>query len=92
MATSSKRKRLLDAYRFIGFRPLEPLQGVFADPKARVITLVRRSKKRPVACADAHTKVGTIARCGGYAISRAERIGFIWSSRFGGCGAEVAKQ
>ena len=46
MATSRKRKRLLDAYRFPGFRPLEEVRGVFGDPKARVIILVRRSKKR----------------------------------------------
>jgi hypothetical protein len=45
MATSRKRKRLSDAYRFDGFRPLEELDGVFGDPFARVITLVRPSKK-----------------------------------------------
>jgi hypothetical protein len=46
MTTSRKRKRLSDAYRFEGFRPLEELHGLFGDPVARVITLVRRSKKR----------------------------------------------
>jgi hypothetical protein len=45
MATSHKRKRLLDAYRFPGFRLLEKTRGVFGDPKARVVTLVSRSKK-----------------------------------------------
>ena len=40
MATSRKRKRLLDAYRFAGFRPLEGVRGVFGDSKARIITLV----------------------------------------------------
>jgi hypothetical protein len=45
MATSSKPKRLADAYRFPGFQPRAMLRGVFGDRKARVITLVRRSKK-----------------------------------------------
>lgn len=45
MATTRKRKRLLDAYNFPGFRPLETVKGVFGDLKARVIPLSRRSKK-----------------------------------------------
>lgn len=52
MATRLKRpRRLVDAYAFAGFRPLPTVRGVFGDPKARVITLVRRSKKRPVVSA-----------------------------------------
>ena len=51
MATSSKRKRRLwDAYAFPRFRPQPTVRGVFGDPKARVITLVRRSKKRLCGC------------------------------------------
>ena len=46
MAISPKRKRLLDAYRFPFFHPLEKIRGLFGDPKARVIALVRRSKNR----------------------------------------------
>ena len=42
MAISPKRKCLLDAYRFAHFRPLEKIRGIFGDPKARAITLVRR--------------------------------------------------
>jgi hypothetical protein len=30
MPTSTKKKRLLDAYRFAGFRPLEEIKGVLA--------------------------------------------------------------
>ena len=52
MPTSSKPKRLADAYRVSGFRPLGTLRGVFGDRKARVITLARRSKKRHAPCAD----------------------------------------
>jgi hypothetical protein len=40
MATSRKRKRLLDAYQFAGFRPLERVRGVFGDSKARLTTEV----------------------------------------------------
>ncbi len=47
MATSTKRpRRLLDAYRFPSFRPQATVKGVFGDPKARVVTLVRRGKNR----------------------------------------------
>ena len=52
MANSAKRqRRLWDAYAFPGFRPQPTVRGVFGDPKARVITLVRRSKKRSAAAA-----------------------------------------
>ena len=45
MATSTKHpRRLLDAYRFPGFRPQATIKGVFGDPKARVISLVRQKK------------------------------------------------
>ena len=40
MDISLKHKRLLDAYRFTNFRPLEKIRGIFGDSKARVITLV----------------------------------------------------
>src|SRR5437868_4641682 len=45
MANSAKRpRRLQDAYAFPGFRPHRIVHGVFGDPKARVIVLVRRSR------------------------------------------------
>src|SRR5215216_1701300 len=60
MARSTKRKRRLwDAYAFPGFRPLPTVRGVFGDPKARVITLRRRSKKRVVGRVVEYTGVGT---------------------------------
>ena len=45
MATTPKRRRLLDAYRFPGFTPRDDIHGIFGDPLARVIPLVRHSKK-----------------------------------------------
>jgi hypothetical protein len=61
MPTSKRSKRLLDAYRFAGFRPLEQVRGIFGDPKARVVTLVRRSKKPAAAPAGACTGCGSHA-------------------------------
>lgn len=90
MPTSKRRKRLLDAYRFAGFRPLERVRGIFGDPKARVITLVRRSKKRVAVSAGASTPVGTTARFAGYATCRAATPASTWNWRFGGSPAEVA--
>ena len=50
MANSAKRqRRLWDAYAFPGVRPQPTVRGIFGDLKARVITLVRRSKKRSAA-------------------------------------------
>jgi hypothetical protein len=41
-----KNRRLRDAYRFSGFLPQEKISGIFGDPKAGVIELKRRGKKR----------------------------------------------
>jgi len=72
MANSTKRKRRLwDAYAFPGFRPLPTVRGVFGDPKARVITLVRRSKKTPAAAVVVSSPAGTTVGGAGFAISRA---------------------
>ena len=38
----SKRRSLLDTYRFPGFCPRATIKGIFGDPKARVIRLDRR--------------------------------------------------
>lgn len=63
MATSTKHpRRLLDAYRFPGFRPQATVKGVFGDPKARIVTLVRRGKKRRAAAAVTRSRAGTTAR------------------------------
>jgi hypothetical protein len=41
-----KLKRLVDAYRFPGFRPHTRVKGKFGDPYALIVTLDRRQKKR----------------------------------------------
>jgi len=68
MPKSFKRRRLADAYTFPGFRPLQRVQGMFGDPKARLITLVRRGKKRSVAAAVRFTTGGTTEGSGEFGI------------------------
>src|SRR5258708_13012219 len=92
LVTSTKRRRLLDAYRFPGFRPVEEVRGMFGDPHARIVTLVRRSKKRPVGRADENIPVGTIARFAAFEIFRPAACVSSWSSRCGGArSARAAK-
>jgi hypothetical protein len=47
----AKFKQLYDLYRFPGFVPQPRIRGVFGDPKAVVVTLRRRRKKRFATCA-----------------------------------------
>src|SRR5271157_3354335 len=39
-----KPRRLDDAFRFPGFRPEATVRGIFGDPKARILRLLRRGK------------------------------------------------
>jgi hypothetical protein len=76
MAHPSKlRRRLSDTYAFPGFRPHPTVRGVFGDPKVRVITLIRRSKKRSAAPAVACTGAGTTGASVWFAISPAATCG-----------------
>jgi hypothetical protein len=50
-APDQPQARLIDAYAFPGFHPLSRVGRVPDDPQARVVTLQRRSKKRPAASA-----------------------------------------
>jgi hypothetical protein len=87
MGKTRKRRRLVDAYAFPGFRPRALVQGIFGDPQARLVSLVRRGKKRSAACAARRTGAGTIGVYGGYAICPVGHIGFTWSWKFGACTA-----
>jgi hypothetical protein len=42
-------RQMRDAYRFPGFEPLATVRGLFGDPRAVVVTLQRRGKKRRAA-------------------------------------------
>lgn len=92
MATSRKPKHIIDAYRFPFFRPLEKIRGLFGDSKARIITLVRRSKKLSATHVAGDSLVGTTRRFGEFAICPVATHEFIWSSRFDGCCVGTAQQ
>ena len=77
-----KDRRLIDTYRFKGYAPSEELVGIFGDPKARVIELRRKGKKRYVLYARKHQQATTITRCGEYATYRVGTYGFIWSWKY----------
>jgi len=85
-----KKRRLLDEYRFPGFRPRAKVKGIFGDSKARVIRLERRQKKRHAAFAGNLTRVITTTGFAGYGICRAARCGFFWNWRFAAYFASVA--
>lgn len=84
MEKIKRKKRLWDTYRFPGFTPSCELCGLFGDPKARVIGLKRRSKKRLVGSVGRFIEAGTIAGAGLFAIFPVAITGSIWPWTFGG--------
>jgi hypothetical protein len=80
----NKHKRLLDAYQFEGFVPLNRISGIFGDPLARIIPLHRRGKKRFVEGAARLQRPFTIGKCGWSVTSLVGIIGFIWRWKYGG--------
>jgi hypothetical protein len=68
-------KRLPDLYRFPGFLPQARLRGIFGDPRAVVITLRRRRKKRFAAPAAKPLGPTTIPAFGVPGISRVATSG-----------------
>ena len=73
-----KIKRLLDEYRFPGFRPVAEIKGKFGDSKARIIPLKRRQKKQRVAVAEQFIKAIMIAKHDLFVIYHVVASGFIW--------------
>jgi len=60
-----KKLQLADSYRFEGFCPHEEkMRGKFGEPKARILPLIRRSKKHAVDNAALSTKGGMTVRLG----------------------------
>jgi hypothetical protein len=57
-----KYKRLWDVYRYPGFTPASIVHGLFGDPRALVIRLRRRGKKRYAGCVAGFTVAIMIAR------------------------------
>lgn len=91
MDKSTRRKRRLwDAYAFPGFRPLPTVHGVFGDPKARVVTLNRRSKKRLAAAVVVCDRVGTTDALVVFGICPVATCACTWISRCVAFDARVA--
>jgi hypothetical protein len=90
MSKFKPQRRLLDTYAFPGFRPQAAVKGVFGDPKARIVTLHRRAKKRAAGAAVARIGRGTTGRSGAFAIYPAAIPGSISSSRSDGSSARRA--
>src|SRR5258708_35766611 len=74
--TAKRRRRLWDTYWFPGFRPQPTVHGIFGDPKARVITLNRRSKKRAAGAAVMSRWAGTTGKFGGCGVFRGAEPGY----------------
>jgi len=83
-----KKRRLLDEYQFLGFRPRSKIQGIFGDPRARVIRLERTQKKRHVAAAVLHSGVITTRQRDRYGIYPVGMPGYIWRWKSGGFSAK----
>ena len=79
-----KNKRLRGTYGFAGFVPLAAVHGVFGDPKAVILKLSRRRKKRCAVDVVAGVVVTTTADSSKCGIFRAETDVFTWKWTFGG--------
>jgi len=82
-----KKRRLLDEYQFPGFRPMSKIQGIFGDPKARVVSLRRSQKKQYVVAAAQYIGVITTRPCDGYGICPVGMPGSTWQWKSDGFGA-----
>jgi hypothetical protein len=78
-----KHRRLWDIYRFPRFHPSNTVLGIFGDPKARVIRLIRRGKKQFVEPAALSIIPSTTGRFAGYETSPAGICASIWRWKFG---------
>lgn len=88
----ARYRRLWDTYRFPGFRPQHTVSGIFGDPKARVIRLVRRGKKRRAEFAALFIIRSTTGRSEGFGTSPAGTCGFTWRWRSDVWTAEGARK
>jgi len=85
-----RQRRLQDGYRFAGLRPLATGRGMFGDPKARIVVLVRRRKKRPVASAGGGIAVSTIADAAWCGTCRVPTFASTWTWKYAALHAGAA--
>ena len=77
-----KHKHLWDAYRFPGFAPEHTWAGIFGDPRARVLRLIRRGKKQFAVLVASAIALSTTGRPAGFAICPVRTNAFIWKWNF----------
>lgn len=70
-----KLRSLKDEYRFPNFVPVLPIKGIFGDPRAVVITLFRRRKKRAAVSVEPVVEPITTSAPGVFVTCRAETSG-----------------
>ncbi len=75
----AKHRRLWDLYRFPGFYPEHTVSGTYGDPKARVIGLLRRGKKRAAEPVVVFTIPSTTERREEFAIFPVATCGSTWT-------------
>ena len=87
-----KRRALSDLYQFPGCKPKRTVHGVFGDPQARVIKLVRQGGKLFVGYAARSIEPIVLAKSDWSAIFPAEAPGFISNWKSGASCAEGVAQ
>ena len=80
----ARYRKLWDTYRFPGFRPNQTVSGIFGDPKARVIRLVRRGKKQFVELAVVFISPFTTGRSEEFETSPVGTCASTWTWKSGG--------
>jgi len=78
-----KRRVLSDLYQFPGCKPKRTVHGVFGDPNARVVKLVRQGKKLLVGYVARFIEPIVLEKSGWSAIFPAGAPEFISSWKFG---------
>ena len=74
------KKSFSEIYSFPGFRARAKFKkGILGDPKARIVELARRQKKRFVQLAASHPEATTINVSTGSEISPVVTCGSIWN-------------
>ena len=75
------KRRLVEAYKYPGFRPRATVREVEVDPGTLIISLERRSKKLGAAAAAKSVGAGMTVDDGTCAIWAVADTGLFWSSR-----------
>jgi hypothetical protein len=82
-----KHLRLSDTYRFPCFKPKQTITGIFGDPYARVVKLIRQGKKLFAASAGHLAGLFMTGRPKGFATFPAATPASTWNWRYGASSA-----